>query len=247
MGPRRGRTRPGRLARLDAWLGATEGRLLARRDGVWARAVTVDLGLGDEPATSVELSRLVQPLVVVDHAEARVESARAAGLDARLGGFDLPLREDEPARVVRAMNVLRGYRPKELAGARYRLGERLLPGGLLLEGSSDALGGVLVVYVLRKGEAGLHPEGILFSTDFTRGFAPRLFEGWLPRDLRRLEGAGALRAFLGRWTAAWAAARAEGQRAPRAAFAAAAARLPDVDPSRAALGDLLWRPATGSP
>src|SRR5690606_16860699 len=100
-----------------------------------ARAVVVDVGLGDRPDTTVELAAALPWLRVVgvDHDPERVRVARelAPGLDARAGGFDLPLGPDEPARLVRCFNVLRGYRPEQAEPARRRLAASLLDGGLL--------------------------------------------------------------------------------------------------------------------
>lgn len=234
---KRGRTRAGRLGLLDDWILREEPALLAS---------VVDLGLGDSPETTLELAGIAGRLIAVDHDPLRVGVARRAGLDARIGGFDLPV--DGPVSLIRAMNVLRGYRPEEVPAAHAALGAALVEGGLLVEGSSDATGAVLVAHLIRRAPSGLHREGLLMCTDFGRGFAPRLFRDWLPRDLRRRVTPGsALRDLFDRWTAAWEEVRGEGIRRPPEAFAASAARLDDLDARHAERGHVVWRPSGGVP
>lgn len=246
---RRGRTRAGRLARVDAFLMAYAADRLRRDDGPWAGAVVVDVGLGDRPDTTVELARAVPWLRVigVDHDPERVRAARALapGLDARIGGFDLPLAPEEPARLIRCFNVLREYRPEQVEPARRRLAASLLDGGLLAEGSTDATGSVAVALLARRRGEALEREGLMFATDFTRGFAPRLFRDWLPRDMRR-PLPGHLSEFLQEWTRAFEDARARGVRDPRALFVASARAVPSIDAARAADGMVVWRGPLGA-
>ena len=123
----------------------------------------------------------------------------------------------KPTAVVRAMNVLRGYREEEVDEIHAALGAGLVEGGLLLEGSTDTEGHVTVVWVLRKRAAALVREALLFHTDFTRGFSPWLFRDWLPRDLRRRAQPGtAIHSML----AAWNSQVPEQSSDPRARFVA---------------------------
>ena len=64
------------------------------------------------------------------------------------------------------------------------MGAALLPGGLLLEATTDREGAVAVAHLLRRHDAGLSREGLLFATDFHAGFAPAMFGRYLPRDLQ---------------------------------------------------------------
>ncbi|MDP3152663.1 MAG: hypothetical protein Q8N23_08340 [Archangium sp.] len=106
-----------------------------------------------------------------------------------------------PTAVVRAMNVLRGYREEEVDEIHAALGAGLVEGGLLLEGSSDTEGRVTVVWVMRRRAGALVREALLFHTDFTRGFSPWLFRDWLPRDLRRRAQPGtAIHSLLAAWS-----------------------------------------------
>jgi hypothetical protein len=121
-----------------------------------------------------------------------------------------------PTAVVRAFNVLRGYREEEVAPAREALGAGLVEGGLLLEGSTDTEGHVTTAWLLRRRGGQLLNEALLFHTDFTRGFSPWLFRDWLPRDLRRGVKPGTpVFALLEAWEAR---AKAGGEADPRARF-----------------------------
>ncbi len=139
----RGTTNPNRLRRVDRWLAAHFGRLLARHDS----PLVVDLGYGASPVTTVELrSRLatVCPAVRVIGLEIdpeRVAVAQPAAdppwLEFRHGGFELAgLR---PV-LVRAMNVLRQYDESAVAHAWATMTAQLTPDGLLVEGTCDELG-----------------------------------------------------------------------------------------------------------
>lgn len=211
----RGKTRPGRLALLDRWV-------VARAD---VRGLVVDVGIGANPDTTVELFRAVRPhggeVLGVDLDPDRVHAAQRArepGLSFAHGGFDLPI--DRPAVLIRAMNVLRQYRPEQVADAHRSLGESLVEGGILLEGSTNKTGDVLACHLLRRrGE--LRREGLVFGVRGVGGFAPRQLQDVLPRDLRGTDVGG----FFDRWTDAWELVR-EGL-APIDAFAASARELAD--------------------
>ena len=261
--PPRVRTRPGRLAALDAWLVNMEPSWQEWQGEGAEVGVFVDLGLGRQPWTTLESAAALAPLapslrvVGVDMDEDCVRAAAAhagPGLHFRRGGFHLPLLPEERALVVRAMNVLRQYPAAAVPAAHAALGDALLPGGLLLEGSSDRDGGVLVAHLLRQTPQGLHREALLFYTDFSRGFAPILFRDWLPRDLRhRVRPGEPIHTFFATWTAAWERVRGRGLRAPPTAFAAsiqeAAAGLPGLCLLPWALrhGYCCWAPPSGVP
>ncbi|HEX8825296.1 MAG TPA: methylase [Archangium sp.] len=257
----RGRTAHGRLQALDVYLVHHERELLAREDGAWARAAFVDLGFGEHPWTTLDSAGAFRelnprlPVVGVELEAQRVESAQAhadALTDFRQGGFDLSSRPGETVRLIRAMNLLRGYRPEEVPAIHRQLGQALLDGGLLVEGSTDTPGAVLVTHLLRRGPEGLSREALLFHTDFSRGFAPVLFRDWMPRDFRRRVKPGEpIHAFFADWTAAWREAREAGHEAPPDAFRHSvlglASRVEGVTTDAWLLdrGFLLWRPPGG--
>jgi hypothetical protein len=224
----------------------------------------VDVGFGEHPWTTLEAAaafRTLKPdlqVVGVELEAERAERAEAAHGDAlthfREGGASLPPREVEPARLVRAMNLLRTYREEDVPVLHRALAAPLLPGGLLVEGSSDPEGGILTAHLLRRTEEGLRREALLFHTDFSHGFAPLLFRDWLPRDLRRRVRPGEpIHAFLAAWTRAWQEARAAGAAPLPDVFAATARLLAErasgvaVEEGLLAGGFLLWAPPAGVP
>lgn len=260
---RRGCTRPGRLRQLDAILAARELALLTRNDGAFCGAPFVDVGIGEWPWTTLETAqrlRAIAPelrVIGVELDPDRLRHARrfeAPGLEFRGGGFDLPLAAAERPRIVRALNVLREYGEAEARAAHLKLGAAVVPGGLVLEGTSSASGGVSCVHMLRKRDGALVREALLFSTDFSQGFAPFLFRDRLPRDLRRrCERGSVIQRFLTIWTDAFAAARSTGLCESAALFALSAqilsSRLPGIvcDAALVERGALLWQPPGGIP
>jgi hypothetical protein len=190
----RPRTRAGRLASLDAWLCAEAPELL---DG---RGAIVDFGFGLTPVTTLELAqtvRAVNPALRVVGVE-REAHAEVPGLELVVGDTAAL----GPISVLRAMNVVRGYREDEVDALHVALGAGVIDGGLVLEGSTDTEGHVTVTWLLRKRAGALVREALLFHTDFTRGFSPWLFRDWLPRDLRRRATPGTpIHTLLSNWNA----------------------------------------------
>jgi hypothetical protein len=142
----RGTTNPNRLRRVDRWLAGPQAWRLRRAPQA---PVVVDLGYGASPVTSVELHdrlrrvRADVRVVGVEIDPQRVAAAvplERAGLEFRLGGFEVPLDGDEDAVVVRAFNVLRQYDESQVAAAWDQVRTRLAPDGLLVDGTCDELG-----------------------------------------------------------------------------------------------------------
>lgn len=238
--PVRPRTRPGRLAALDAWLCAEARQLL---DG---RGAVVDVGYGAAPATTLELARAVRevsPGLRVVGLEREAPRAPSSELELLAGDFTTCATLG-PLAVVRALNVLRGYREGEVPAIHAALGAGLVEGGLVLEGSTDTPGAVTAVYLLRRRGPALRREALLFHTDFSRGFSPWLFRDWLPRDLRRRVQPGTpVHAFLDAW-----ARRAQGDE-PRARFRASLEGVEGLEatPWERDHGFARWCPAGGVP
>jgi hypothetical protein len=110
------------------------------------------------------------------------------------------------------------------------------------------------VHLLRKRDAQLEREALLFSTDFSQGFAPFLFRDRLPRDLRRrCAQDSAMHAFFAAWNDAFAAVRSTGLCENAALFALSvqllATRVRGIacDAALVASGVLLWQPPGGIP
>jgi len=253
------------LALLDAFLVRTRPEPLGAPIAPGARAWVVDLGFGERADTSVELLEALRgagmglQVLGVEREAHRVEAAREAhagrsGLVFRQGGFALPLQPDDDVRLVRVMNVLRGYPLDQAQASLEALGQVLPDGALVCEGSADPEGHLLTCHLLRARSGRLDREALLVCTDFARGFAPLQFRDWLPRDLRRSVRPGHWsHALFSAWTGAFEAARAEGLVDPVERFAASvrglAAQVQGIDVSEQALraGQLVWRPEGGVP
>lgn len=192
----RGKTAKNRLRRVDIFFLLYDSGLIRRSDGLYKDAYYVDLGYGFEPTTTLESAfhfRKINPslpVLGIEIAPDRVAAAQPfedAITKFRLGGFNFPLQVGETVRAVRAFNVLRQYDEDQVAEAHQTMGNYLLPGGLLIEGTSNPFGQLMVANVLRKkeSESNANPlvyEGLLFSTNFHMGFDPSIFQPVLPKN-----------------------------------------------------------------
>lgn len=268
----RGKTASNRLRRIDVFTARYDPWLLRRSDGAFADAWVVDLGFGETPATTIEAAARLRRLnpnlrfLGVEIDRARVAAAQPWSDDRtafRHGGFALPLAvvdgQREDVRLIRAMNVLRQYDEWEVAGAHRTLVDQVLPGGLVIEGTSDPTGRLWTANVLRRPEgvavgstrddSSPIPEALIFGTNWADGFDPARFKAVLPKNLiHRVVVGEPIHDFLQAWERAWRAALAGGQAfGPRWLFRAAADGLVaagfDVDVRRAWLdrGILIWR------
>jgi hypothetical protein len=228
----RGKTAPNRLRKTDTFLAVTYPEQVRHMAGLY-----VDLGYGAYPITSVEtlhrLRRLNPHLRVlgVEIDPQRVADAQPyleAGLDFRLGGFNLPLAPGETVSVIRAFNVLRQYEEPEVEKALVALSGPLTPGGLILEGTSDPLGRLLTFNLYRKlAEGALERQALVLAPTLHADFLPRQFQAVLPKNfIHHAEPGGPIDRFFAAWHAAWQQARAAaGPAGPRAVFFHAAVRL----------------------
>jgi hypothetical protein len=215
----RGKTAQNRLRRVDLFFATYDPSLLRRDDGAYDRAFFVDLGYGAEPFTTLETAfrlRRINPrlrVLGVEIDRARVEAAAVyadGSTEFRLGGFNLPLRADaggqpETVRAVRAFNVLRQYDESDVAGAYGELARHVLPGGLLVEGTSDPFGRIWVANVMRRHPhaAAWVPEALVFSTNFRGSFEPGLFQPVLPKNfIHRMVPGEPIYGLLEAWKAA---------------------------------------------
>lgn len=246
--PTRGKTGRNRLRRVDNFLILYDPELLRRADDLYNGAFFVDLGYGAEPFTTLESAERLRrinpalPVLGVEIDPARVAAAQPYAGDLtqfRLGGFNLPLRprsdgSQETARAIRAFNVLRQYEESEVAGAWETMARSLLPGGLLIEGTSEPFGRVWVANLLRRMENGapslLCQEGLLFSTNFRLGFDPAEFQAVLPKNLiHRMTPGEPIYALLEAWKRAARETMAARVWGPRQWFVASAQRLAALD------------------
>ncbi len=210
--PTRGKTASNRLRRVDNFALLYESSLLTRTDGLFHDSLFVDLGYGFDARTTLESAsrfRRVNPnlkILGVEIDKERVEAALPFADNRtffRLGGFNLPLRTEEHVRLIRAFNVFRQYEEKDFAPAYEILAQRVLPGGLMIEGTSTPFGQLWSANVVRRNSVILSPstslrinsakglalappgwdfEALVFSTNFRLGFDVEEFQTILPKN-----------------------------------------------------------------
>lgn len=235
----RGKTARNRLRRVDNFILMYAPDLVRLKTSLDGRAFYVDLGYGAEPFTTLESAERLRrlnpelPVLGVEIDPERVERALPyanANTLFRLGGFNLPLQPGESARIIRAYNVLRQYEESQVVESILQMGERLLPGGLILEGTSDPFGRISVTNLLRKlPDGGLLVEGLLFSTNFRWGFEPAIFQPVLPKNfIHRMLPGEVIYEFMETWKQAARLSMAVKTFGLRQWFAASAAALADL-------------------
>ena len=206
----RGKTACNRLRHLDIFMMLYDPFLITDR----SESVVIDLGYGAEPFTTLEMAQRLRRLnpqlnvIGVEIEPDRVERAKPyidELTDFRLGGFDIPLLRHERVRLIRAFNVLRQYDESAVAESHTIMGHYLLPGGLLLEGTSDPFGRVTVANLLRKplsapSDEQLIPEALLFSINLQTGFDISLVQAVLPKNyIHRMIPGEPIHAFFEDW------------------------------------------------
>ena len=271
--PTRGKTASNRLRRVDNFILLYEPALLTRNDGLFANSMFVDLGYGFEARTTLESAlrfRRLNPdlkILGVEIVKERVEAALPFADEItffRLGGFNLPLKEGEHVRLIRAFNVLRQYEEKDFLPAYERLAEYVLPGGLMVEGTSNPFGSIWCANLARRtiesGSSlqaaqelapGLHNwkfEALVFSTNFRQRFDVDEFQTILPKNLiHHLLPGEPIFDFFQVWKSAAAETSAMKTYGARQWFIAAAERLAErrykVSTQRKwlAKGYLIWK------
>ncbi|MCK6627764.1 MAG: methylase [Anaerolineae bacterium] len=214
----RGKTTHNRLRRVDNFLLQYDSTLLSRSDGPYDRAFYVDLGFGAKPVTTLESAARLRrlnprlPVLGVEIDPERVAKAQPYA-DAltffRLGGFNLPLQkwpdgQPETVRLIRAFNVLRQYEESAVAQAYERLAHYVLPGGLLIEGTSDPFGRIWAANLLRREDEPLwQVEALVFSINFRVGFDPGQLQTVLPKNyIHRMVPGEAIYDFFAAWKSA---------------------------------------------
>ncbi len=258
--PTRGKTARNRLRRSDIFLLLTEGPLIRMRDDPGTMSFYVDLGFGAEPFTTLETAERLRvrnpdlPVLGVEIDPERVKTGLPYEDERtffRLGGFNLPLRSGERARIIRAFNVLRQYEEAEWAEPVRQMGEQLIPGGLLLEGTSNPFGSIWTANVVRRSAVPPYPvkqEGFLFSTNFHSGFEPNMFQPVLTKNfIHRMVPGEEIYSFMERWKAACRNQAPMRSFGLRALFRAAARELNesgyqiDMRPQLLRRGFLYWK------
>jgi hypothetical protein len=256
--PTRGKTAPNRLRRSDIFLALYDPAWLQRLSAPY-----IDLGYGASATTTVETFerlRTMDPNARILGVEIDPERVAAAqpfarpGLEFRLGGFNLPLSSGEQVSIIRALNVLRQYPEAEYDPAIQLLSSYLMEGGLLMEGTSDPTGRLMVLNLYRKKRGPIEYEGLVFSLKFNQPFSPRDFQAVLPKNcIHHVEPGSAWDLFFQSWALAWQQALQLNITEPRALFMNAAKRLSshyhfpvDLRPALLRRGFLLLREIPGA-
>lgn len=212
--PTRGKTAHNRLRRVDSFVLAYDPALLQRTGGAYERAFFVDLGYGESPTTTLESARRLRrvnpnlPVLGVEIDPERVARAQPHADERtlfRLGGFNLPLQSwpdgtPETVRLVRAFNVLRQYSERDVDQAYAHLLACILPGGLLIEGTSTPSGNLWVANLARKADAAWKIEALVFSSNLRGDFDPGAFQTILPKNyIHRVVPGEAIYDFFRAW------------------------------------------------
>ncbi len=240
----RGKTAPNRLRRADHFLAAYDPALIQRTDEAFEDALYVDLGYGSRPDTSLEsVKRLRQlnpdlAMLGVEIKSERVERAKPfedSQTFFRLGDFQLPLvsRSDgslETVRLIRAFNVLRQYEEQEAWPAICQLTDQLLPGGLLMDGTSDPYGRVWTASMIRLPENADQPqvklEALVLGGNLNVSFDPEAFQTRLPKSfIHRVVESDPVHRFMEDFKASARDTRSSEVWGPRAWFTAAGGAL----------------------
>lgn len=187
----RGKTARNRLRRVDNFILMYAKSLLQKRFCKY-RNVFVDVGYGEYPFTTLESAQRFHEvsenlhIVGIEIDKERVATAslyQNERIDFRHGGFNLPLIENqERASVIRAFNVLRQYKKKQVTEAYSAMLPHLIDNGILIEGTSDPLGRIWVANLFRKHHGYLQQEAVIFSTNFRCEFHPQNFQTVLPKN-----------------------------------------------------------------
>ena len=243
--PTRGKTASNRLRRVDNFILLYEPSLLTRTDGLFADSMFVDLGYGFDARTTLESAsrfRRLNPdlkILGVEIDRERVENAVPFSDEKtffRLGGFNLPLKDGEYVRLLRAFNVLRQYEEEDFAPAYERLAQYVLLGGLMIEGTSTPYGEIWTANLVRKLEMGKpalprkvegwNMEALVFSTNFHLGFDVEEFQTVLPKNLiHQMVKGEPIHDFFEAWKASAAQTSAMKTYGARQWFIAAAERM----------------------
>jgi len=212
--PTRGKTARNRLRRTDVFLLLYAENILRAQHKNYTQSFYVDLGYGAEAHTTLESAQRFRqinptlPVLGIEIDPARVAAAKPyedAITKFRLGGFNIPIKPGETVRLIRAFNVLRQYEEDQVAEAHQLMTSQLIPGGLVLEGTSDPYGRIWVANLLRKkinsvGNETLLHEGVVFGTNFRWGFDPSMFQPVLPKNyIHRMLPGESIYEFMQAW------------------------------------------------
>jgi len=236
----RGTTHPNRLRRADRWfIHAMCSQLRAA-----ANPLCVDIGFGHTPETTIEwhdrLRTHVRPdieVLGVDIDRARVQQALRSsaasrpGLHFAHGGFEVPLPSTVAhlqVHAIRAFNVLRQYQEQEVAAAWHAMAQRLVEGGMLMDGTCDEIGRISTWIAVRRIDGRAIAESLSLAAHVGSLDTPLTWAQRLPKSLihHNIEGSPINR-FLVAADRAWSTAAGLAVFSPRQRFITMAQSLKD--------------------
>jgi hypothetical protein len=203
--PTRGKTALNRLRQVDVYTAlALENTL------VGGSPLIVDLGYGAYPWTALEMADRLRPinpklrLLGIEIDAERVAVAQPytvpGWIDFQLGGFNIAaLTGANAVRLIRAYNVLRQYDEADVLPALHTMAEALEDGGVLIEGTCNPTGRIVVFDVYRKRDSALRHEALVFGTNFRAPVEPEDFRAILPKRLIHHAFDPDVSAFFGAW------------------------------------------------
>jgi len=144
--------------------------------------------------------------------EAALPHADPPAIDFRLGGFNLSeICGVESIRLIRCYNVLRQYEESAVEPALQEMAKALEPGGLLIEGTANPSGRLVVFDVYRKVDQDLRHETLVFGTNFRAALDPADFQANLPKRLIHHMRDPLPADFFTAWRDSWQLARGMGR------------------------------------
>jgi hypothetical protein len=182
----RGLTCENRLRQVDIFTCMNFDGLIRRKN-----AVFVDLGFGRYPTTTIETYRRlakINPKIKVIGVEIDTERLlyakpyEQANVEFKLGGFNIPLKKNDSADIIRCYNVLRQYPEEDFTKSIETMGNYLSEGGVIIEGTSDQFGRLTSFNLFVKSKGDIINKGLVFGTNFNVSFYPRDFQSVLPKN-----------------------------------------------------------------
>jgi hypothetical protein len=227
----RGKTALNRLRQVDVYVALVYAGVL-RGGQPWV----VDVGYGAQAWTALEMRERWLPinpqlrLLGIEIDPARVEVALPYAIpnviDFQVGGFNVKDNlGNQQARLIRAYNVLRQYTESEVKDALNMMALSLAEGGLLVEGTSNPSGRLMVFDVYRKTQHTLEHLELVFASNFRERLLPIDFQAVLPKRLIHHAHDPQPYAFFEAWTQALNTAKGQGQGGIKHSWRYAARRL----------------------
>ncbi|MBX3086589.1 MAG: hypothetical protein KF716_33455 [Anaerolineae bacterium] len=187
--PTRGKTALNRLRQIDVFIALTYADVLSS-----GSPLIVDVGYGAQAWTALEMRerwltinprlRLLGLEIDAERVAVAQPYAQQSLIEFKLGGFNVrDATNGERARMIRAYNVLRQYEETEVPAAILTMANGLEDGGILIEGTSNPTGRMVVSDVYRKVSTSLRHEMLVFGTNFREALEPVDFQTILPKRL----------------------------------------------------------------